>query len=75
MIAKVQKGPEVSVASKNDMSATASISTIGSAHGREFITHEVLITGTTMAAATKYPDLIYEIAFLQNISLNAAKIP
>ena len=48
------------------MGTTATIPTIGSAHSREFISHKVLITSTSVATAAKYSDLINKVTFLQN---------
>jgi len=48
------------------MGSAATIPTIGSAECREFITHKVLITSTSMATAAKYPDLINKVTLLQN---------
>ena len=47
------------------MSATATITAIGAAHGCEFIAHKMLTTGATMAAPAKNANLVYEITFLQ----------
>lgn len=47
------------------MGPTASIAPIGTAHGCELIAHEMFITGTTMATAAEYADLIYKVTFLQ----------
>lgn len=47
------------------MGATASIATVGSAHGREFIPHEMPVARPAMATAAKDPYLVDKIALLQ----------
>jgi hypothetical protein len=47
------------------MGTTASISSVGSTECREFIAHEMLVAGTTMATSTIDSYLVYKIAFFQ----------
>ena len=65
-IAQVKERPKVAVSFQDDMAASASIATIGSAHGCELVAHEMLAAGSTMAAAAKNAYLVYKIAFLQS---------
>ena len=44
------------------MTATASIPAVGTAHGREFVSHKVSAPCSAMAGAAKDPDLINKIA-------------
>jgi hypothetical protein len=46
------------------MRTTATITTIGTAHGSQFISHEMLTSCSTMATAAKYFNLVYEIRFV-----------
>ena len=47
------------------MTSAPTVTAIGSSQGSELITHEMLYTSSAMTASAKYPDLIYEITFLQ----------
>ena len=61
----MQERPEILITPKNDMSPAAPISTIGTTHGSELITHKMTAPRTTMTTAAKDPDLVYKIAFFQ----------
>jgi hypothetical protein len=45
------------------VSTATAIAAIRTSHGIELRSHEMLTSGTTMTAFTKYPDLINEIRF------------
>ena len=49
------------------MTSAASITTVRTAHGSEFIPSKMLDTGATMATLTKDPDLVYEITLIQKV--------
>ena len=47
------------------MRTTATVTSIGSTHGSEFVAHKVLAAGASMAASAENPDLVNEIALFQ----------
>lgn len=50
------------------MRTAAAIPAIGATHGSELIAHEVFNPRPAMAAATKDPDLVNEIAFFHYLA-------
>jgi len=62
----MKQGPEIAVAFENNMCATATIPAIRTTQRREFIAHEMFVTGATMTAPAKYSNLIYKVALLQS---------
>jgi hypothetical protein len=56
------------------MCSSSAITAIGSAHGREFITHEVFIAGSPVATAAIDSNLINKIGFFHGCYLFLAKI-
>jgi hypothetical protein len=65
IITQMEQGPEVFIAFQDDMPASASITTIGAAHGSKLIPHKMPAARSTMTTAAKDPDLVNKIAFFQ----------
>jgi hypothetical protein len=61
VVAHVQEGPEIAVASQNDVTAPAPVAPIGACHWVEFGAHEMSASCASMSAAAEDADLIDEI--------------
>lgn len=48
------------------MCTTTAVTTIGPAHCRKFVAHEVLAAGATMAAPAEYSNLVNKVVFLHD---------
>ena len=61
IVAHVQEGPEIAVASQDDVTAPASVATIWTCHRIELGAHEMSAACATVSAAAEDADLIDEI--------------
>ena len=67
----MQQGPQLLIATQDDMSAPASISSVGACQSIIFGMHKMPDTRPTMTAFAKYPDLIYKVRFFQIVVFSA----
>ena len=66
VVAQMQEGPKLAVASEDDVTTAATVPAIGSGHSTEFGAKEVPASCTAMSALAEHTYIVDEVIFFQN---------